>query len=74
MRAIWPPYKTKLILREMGKGGLRGHINANCIDCVYEQTEQGSWIKQVDECGVTDCPLHPVRPKHKPRRKEATNG
>ena len=71
MRAIWPPYKMKLINREMAKGGLRGHINANCIDCVYEQTEPGSWIKQVDECGVTNCPIYPVRPQQKSKKRAA---
>ena len=70
MRATWPLYKTNLIEREMNKGGLRGHINANCIDCVYEQTEPGSWLQQVEECGASDCcPLYPVRPKRKATRR-----
>ena len=73
MRATWPPKKTNLILRERNKGGLRGYINANCIDCVYEETEPGSWLRQVDECDAEACcPLYPVRPKQK--RRAASHG
>jgi hypothetical protein len=34
-----------------------------CKDCAYDETEPGSWRKQVEECGCSDCPLWEVRPK-----------
>lgn len=42
---------------------LRAAINANCKDCIYDGAESGSWRKQVENCTITACSLHPVRPK-----------
>ncbi len=45
-----------------GKSGLRGKINANCIACVYDPIEAGSWRKQIENyCGYS-CSLYSVRP------------
>lgn len=41
---------------------LRAAINANCQSCVYDRAESGSWRKQVENCTITACSLHPVRP------------
>lgn len=41
---------------------LRAAINANCKDCTYDPTESGTWRKQVENCAIFACSLHPVRP------------
>jgi hypothetical protein len=42
---------------------LRAAINAKCKDCIYDDLCPGTWLKQVEECTLTDCPLWSVRPK-----------
>jgi hypothetical protein len=44
------------------KSGLRGKINTNCIACVYDPIEVGSWRKQVENCRGYSCSLNSVRP------------
>lgn len=34
-----------------------------CKWCIYDPVVEGSWRKQVEQCGATDCPLYEVRPK-----------
>lgn len=34
-----------------------------CKECVYDPVVEGSWRKQVEQCGCVDCPLYEVRPK-----------
>ena len=41
---------------------LRKAINEKCKDCVYDPLAGGSWLKQVELCTCTDCPIYPVRP------------
>ena len=41
---------------------LRKAINAMCKDCIYDSYVKGTWRKQVEECELTHCPLHRVRP------------
>ena len=38
-------------------------INAKCYDCIYDQYAEGTWRMQVEQCELTDCALHPYRPK-----------
>jgi hypothetical protein len=45
------------------RASLRGCIDANCKDCIYDPSESGSWRKQVQNCTVTGCSLFPVRPQ-----------
>ena len=55
--------RLDLIAKEGSKAGLRGKINAKCIECVYDPLGgDGSWRQQVQNCLGTDCPLYPVRP------------
>ncbi len=42
---------------------LRGAINANCRSCIYDSAESGSWRKQVENCAILACSIHPVRPR-----------
>lgn len=37
-------------------------IAEKCKECIYDPTEQGSWRHQVENCTITSCALHPVRP------------
>lgn len=44
------------------RASLRGAINANCKDCIYDTASDGSWRKQVENCTVMACSLYLVRP------------
>jgi len=59
--------------RKAGPGvagmSLRKAINDKCKSCIYDPLAGGTWRKQVEECTVTLCPLHPVRPKTQAKRK-----
>jgi len=55
-------YKQNLSVKHASKTGLRGKINANCIDCTYDPNEVGSWRKQVENCTGYSCSLYSVRP------------
>ena len=41
---------------------LRKAINDKCKDCIYDPLSAGTWLKQVELCTSTNCPLYPVRP------------
>jgi len=55
-------YKRNLSIKHISKSGLRGKINANCIDCTYDPNEIGSWRKQVENCSGHSCSLYTVHP------------
>jgi len=38
-------------------------INAKCKDCIFDEYAEGTWRMQVEQCELTDCALHPYRPK-----------
>ena len=44
-------------------GSLRFAINAKCYSCVYDPLAGGTWLQQVEECRIEDCPLWSVRPQ-----------
>ncbi len=54
--------RQMLIDKQAGKTGLRGKLNAKCIECIYDPYQPGSWRKQVELCTCLACPLYPVRP------------
>ncbi len=55
-----------LIKKQAGKTGLRGKINAKCIDCLYDPISgKGSWKQQIEACTSPACPLFDVRPVSK---------
>jgi len=53
--------QKELIAIHMGKPGLKGKVTAMCISCSFDETQTQSWVKQVDQCGVEECPLYSVR-------------
>jgi hypothetical protein len=55
-------FKNKLISKMASKAGLRGKIDAKCIECIYDPYCAGTWRKQVEECTSLACPIYPVRP------------
>jgi hypothetical protein len=59
-----------LVEREAGKAGLRGKVNAKCIDCIYDPKGVGNWRQQVSQCTVESCPLYNVRPRSKPHKRK----
>ena len=57
-----PDLKAILIDKMTSKAGLRGKIDAKCIECIYDPYCTGTWRKQVEECTSLACPIYPVRP------------
>jgi hypothetical protein len=41
---------------------LKKAIENFCKDCIYDETESGSWRLQVEGCKATSCALWEVRP------------
>lgn len=52
------------------KAELRKAIAGKCKDCIYDNSEPGTWRQQVTACTIKDCPLWAVRPKATVRIKE----
>ncbi len=55
--------KQSLINKHAKRPGLRGKVDAHCIQCIFDVSSPGNWRMQVGECTVTACPLYTVRPK-----------
>ena len=54
----------ELIAKQAGKAGMRGKINAKCIECIYDpHSGVGSWKQQIEACTSPNCPLYSVRAK-----------
>ena len=56
-------YQRELIDRLVSKVGLRGKIDAKCIECIYDPYADGTWRQQVAGCTSKTCPLHTSRAK-----------
>ena len=48
--------------RKYTKEALRKFIGFMCKECIYDPTEPGNWLDQVEACECTGCPLYRVRP------------
>ncbi len=62
--------RAEVIAQHAGKPGLRGKVNAKCVECIYDPSSLGTWRKQTDECTARTCPLYPVRPRFLGDRNE----
>jgi hypothetical protein len=51
--------------------GLRQAINQKCRDCIYDPQVKGSWRAQVETCTITECSLHPYRPRCRASKSDA---
>ena len=38
-------------------------IDMKCQECIFDPEVEGTWRMQVEQCELTDCALHPYRPK-----------
>lgn len=55
-----------LIAQQTAKTGLRGRVNAKCIECIFDPySGNGMWRQQVEACTSYACPLYKVRPTSK---------
>lgn len=55
--------RNALIARESAKPGLRGKVNAKCIECIFDpEGGGGTWRQQVAACTAPSCPLYSIRP------------
>jgi hypothetical protein len=62
--------QQKLIAQESRRSGLRGKINAKCVECVYDDIGGGgTWREQVEACTAVSCPLFSVRPVSRPETR-----
>ena len=66
----------ELIRLHVSKPGLRGKVNAKCIECIYDEglLGHGSWRKQVEDCTSVICPLYSVRPTRLMSHEETEEG
>ena len=55
-------YQQKLIDKLVKKAGLRGPVDAKCIECIYDPQADGTWRSQVNKCTSPTCSLFEVRP------------
>lgn len=62
--------ERKIIDKMVSKAGLRGKINAMCRWCTYDSLDSGTWLEQVKNCNVLDCPLYSVRPMPRKGKKD----
>jgi len=63
----------EIIAKQQAYGGRQAAINANCVGCVYDPEEPGTWRQQVDQCGVESCPLYSFRPRSSSPRTSPTD-
>ena len=53
-----------IIFKQASKPGLRGKINAKCVECIFDPIGGGgTWRQQVEACTSMTCPLWVVRPR-----------
>jgi len=46
----------------------RATLNKHCRDCVYDPTNGGNWVQQVEACTVESCAWWEHRAKSKPHK------
>lgn len=51
-----------LVVKLAKKPGLRGKLDAKCVECIYDPQSEGTWRKQVENCTSPSCPLFHSRP------------
>jgi hypothetical protein len=51
---------------------LRKAVDNHCRSCQYDILVSGSWRRQVEECEMVKCFLHPYRPKTIKKKSKGT--
>lgn len=47
----------------------RKAVNDMCKQCNYDEFDEGTWLSQVENCTMPDCPLYTIRPVTEATRK-----
>jgi hypothetical protein len=66
--------RDKVIERECKKSGFKAKIRAFCCHCIYDPYSDGTWLKQVENCTSSHCPLFTVRPVPSSNKEAIGNG
>jgi hypothetical protein len=62
--------QERIINRELRKPGYKSKIRAFCCHCIYDPYQEGTWLKQVENCTSWHCPLYSVRPTPKGKAED----
>jgi hypothetical protein len=54
--------RDRVVERECKKSRFKAKIRAFCCHCIYDPYSDGTWLKQVENCTSSHCPLFTVRP------------
>jgi hypothetical protein len=66
--------RDRIVERECKKSGLKAKIRAFCCHCIYDPYSDGTWLKQVENCTSSHCPLFTVRPVPSSNKEASGNG
>ena len=54
--------RDRTVEKLLKKRGFKAKIHAFCCHCIFDPYQEGTWLKQVENCTSLDCPLYSVRP------------
>jgi hypothetical protein len=66
--------RQRIVERECKKAGFKAKIRAFCCHCIYDPYSDGTWLKQVENCTSSHCPLFTVRPVPSSNKEAIGNG
>jgi hypothetical protein len=66
--------RDRIVERECKKPGFKAKIRAFCCHCIYDPYSDGTWLKQVENCTSSHCPLFTVRPVPSSNKEASGNG
>ena len=66
--------RDRIVERECKKAGFKAKIRAFCCHCIYDPYSDGTWLKQVENCTSSHCPLFTVRPVPASKKEVIADG
>jgi len=54
--------RARTVENLLKKRGFKAKIHAFCCHCIFDPYQEGTWLKQVENCTSFDCPHFSVRP------------